>query len=358
MKLDLRPIESTLPTSCVVYGAGSFGRTLSSDLLEAGVEVVALLDRRASDVDAEITVMHPEESRDLTDLPCFIGVCNYEVDPNEIADSARALGYRRVWSPVEAFAALGQAGMREDHYWLTSDVGVYERCADEIERAFDLLADDQSQSSFLGLLQYRAKGDLGSLPGPEPRQYHPADIVFVDGPVSLVDGGAYDGDTVRALVGAGVELTSVLAFEPDALNFENLVRELARHPDISGMALPLALGRKTETVRFFAGGATSSAIDASGDVTVQCVALDDMLHGNVPTHVKLDIEGFEPDALAGMESLLASARPRLAVCVYHSPDHLWTILLQLASLELGYRFYLRCHAKHCFETILYAIPER
>ena len=110
-------------------------------------------------------------------------------------------------------------------------------------------------------------------------------------------------------------------------------------------------------MRFLANGATSSAIDASGDIAVQCVALDDVLHGESPTHVKLDLEGWEPDALTGMEGLLVSARPLLAVSVYHAPDHLWTILLQLASLELGYRFYLRCHARQCFDTILYAIPE-
>ena len=357
MKLDLRPIESTLPTSCVVYGAGSFGRTLSSDLLGAGVEVVALLDRRVSDVGAELTVMRPEESRDFADQPCFIGVCNPDTDPNEIAHSARALGYRRVWSPAEAFTALGRAGLSRDHYWLTSDLNVYERCADEIERAYDLLADELSRTSFQRLLQYRTKGDLDLLPEPEPQQYYPADLAFVDGPVSLVDGGAYDGDTLRAYVGAGVELTSVLAFEPDAVNFKNLAGELARHPGVRGIALPLALGQKTETVRFAASGATSSAIDASGDVTVQCVALDDVLHGESPTHVKLDLEGWEPDALTGMEGLLVSARPRLAVSVYHAPDHLWTILLQLASLELGYRFYLRCHARQCFDTVLYAIPE-
>ena len=355
--LDLLPVESALPASCVVYGAGSFGRTLASDLLEAGVEVIALLDRRVSDAGAALTVMHPEESRELADQACFIGVCNPDTDLNEVAGSARALGYRRVWSPAEAFAALGKAGLRRDHYWLTSDVGVYQRNADEIERAFDLLADELSRSSFVGLLQYRTKGDLALLPELEPRQYYPADLDFVDGPVSLVDGGAYDGDTVRAYADAGVELVSVLAFEPDMVNFGSLGGELARHPGIKGIALPLALGNKTEPVRFVASGATSSSIDASGDVTVQCVALDDVLHGESPTHVKLDIEGFEPDALAGMENLLSFARPRLAVSVYHAPDHLWTILLQLASLELGYSFFMRCHARQCFDTVLYAIPE-
>ena len=82
-----------------------------------------------------------------------------------------------------------------------------------------------------------------------------------------------------------------------------------------------------------------------------------MLHGWAPTHVKLDIEGAESDALDGMTGLLTAVRPRLAVCAYHRPDHLWTLLLQLAALDLGYRFHMRCYGAQCFETVLYAIPE-
>jgi FkbM family methyltransferase len=352
---DLRLATSALPSSCVVYGAGSFGRMLLSDLREAGVDVVALVDRRADELGTE--VMFPEASREFAELPCFVGVCNPDVDPNEIAGSARALGYERVWSPAEAYAALGRAGLRRNHYWLTSDVGIYERRSGEIERAHDLLADELSQASFERLLGYRTRGDLDLLPEREPQQYYPRDLSFVDGSVSLVDGGAFDGDTVRAYVGAGIDLASVVAFEPDAVNFESLVLELAGHPNIEAIALPMALGRKTELVRFQAEGASSSAVDASGEVVVQCVALDDVLHRCSPTHVKLDLEGFEMDALAGMRGLLRSTRPRLAVSLYHVPDHLWTILLQLASLDLGYRFHIRCHAWQCFETILYAIPE-
>jgi hypothetical protein len=89
---------------------------------------------------------------------------------------------------------------------------------------------------------------------------------------------------------------------------------------------------------------------------IQCVALDDAVQGWPVTHVKMDIEGAESDALAGMERLLISARPRLAISVYHRPEHLWTLLLQIADLDLNYRFHYRCYGEQGFETVLYAIP--
>jgi hypothetical protein len=91
-------------------------------------------------------------------------------------------------------------------------------------------------------------------------------------------------------------------------------------------------------------------------VVVQCVALDDALPVESPTYVKLDIEGAEPAALQGARRLLTRARPRLAVCVYHEPDHLWSLPLWVDALGLDYDLHLRAHRYNGFDVVLYAIP--
>src|SRR5262249_42572986 len=154
----------------------------------------------------------------------------------------------------------------------------------------------------------------------------------VDGPVRLVDGGAYVGDTVRAFVDGAIQLDSVVAFEPDPVNFLGLTRELSLHQGVDAIALPVALAESTGAVSFAAHGTAASSIATQGTAVVQCAALDDVLHGWRPTHVKLDLEGAEPAAIRGMKRLLRADRPRLAISVYHRPDHLWTLLLQLAAL--------------------------
>jgi len=351
--------NDALPERCVVYGAGSFGRSLVGELRAAGVDVVASFDSFVADPNGVPPACHPAQRPDLREFPVILGVCNPQVDPCEIADLLLSLGHAEIWSAVDTFVALGRAGRRREHYWLTWDVDLYARESDQISLARAQLEDARSIATFSALLEYRASGRIEALPDVDPSalHYRPTDLDFIDGPIALVDGGAFEGDTIRAYLDAGIAIESVLAFEPDPDNFGRLTHELAQHRSFAGLALPLALGRRTELLRFAADGTSAAAIAAEGASVIQCVALDDTLHGWTPTHIKLDLEGAEPDALGGMERLLEAGRPRLAVSAYHRPDHLWTLLLQLAALDLGYRFHVRCYGEQCFDTVLYAIPE-
>ena len=113
-----------------------------------------------------------------------------------------------------------------EHYWLTSDADLYARESSNFAFARTQLADARSIEAFSALLEYRTSGAIEALPDSDPRdsQYLPDDLAFIDGPVALVDGGAYDGDTIRAYVSAGTAIESVLAFEPDPETFAVLRR--------------------------------------------------------------------------------------------------------------------------------------
>lgn len=50
-------------------------------------------------------------------------------------------------------------------------------------------------------------------------------------------------------------------------------------------------------------GGAGSTLDANGGDLVQCVAIDECLHGVAPTFMKFDIEGSEIDALIGAKNL-------------------------------------------------------
>ena len=91
--------------------------------------------------------------------------------------------------------------------------------------------------------------------------------------------------------------------------------------------------------------------------SVQSVSLSDFAKQRALPRVdfiKMDIEGAEIDALLGAEEILRRFRPKLAISVYHKPDHVVAIPEYLDSLKLGYRFYLDHFTTHMEETVLFA----
>jgi hypothetical protein len=71
--------------------------------------------------------------------------------------------------------------------------------------------------------------------------------------------------------------------------------------------------------------------------------------------VKMDIEGAELDALAGARALLARQRPRLAISVYHRPEHLWEIPRAILAAQPGYRLFFGHHMPVKWESVIYAV---
>jgi hypothetical protein len=73
------------------------------------------------------------------------------------------------------------------------------------------------------------------------------------------------------------------------------------------------------------------------------------------TFIKMDIEGSEPQALSGAEEIIKKQKPKLAICVYHKPEHLWEIPLYLKKIVPEYKIYIRHHTPLEYETVCYAV---
>ena len=147
-------------------------------------------------------------------------------------------------------------------------------------------------------------------------------------------------------------------FEPDPVNYAKLVerlerlfagKEVQKHYHLNGVT------DKRKVLRFHPLG-TGGRLTEDGEITVNCVALDDVLPGGLQrAYLKMDIEGSELDALRGGEKFLRNGMIDVAICVYHSPCHLWEVPFYLHSLHDDYRFYLRLYAENLMETVLYGL---
>ena len=84
--------------------------------------------------------------------------------------------------------------------------------------------------------------------------------------------------------------------------------------------------------------------------------LDDYVSGlnRKVDYVKMDIEGFELDALAGAENFIRSQSPMLAISIYHKPDDIWEIPLYLKKINPTYKYYYGHHSFVSWESVVYA----
>ena len=231
---------------------------------------------------------------------------------------------------------------------------------EEIKAAFRLFQCEASRREYVAQVAFRLLLDYNGLGWPDDvDHYFPPDLFDLGEKEGLVDCGAYDGDTLAAFVRRqGKSFDSIIAFEPDSLNWEKLQRRIQGFPEpirrkIS--SFPQALGCRHETVYLDPTGTDLSAV-GQGSVAVESVTLDEALRKLGPTLIKFDIEGSELHALEGAREVIQRCRPVLAVSAYHKQDHLWQVPLNLATVCKDYRFFLRPHGTEGWDLVCYAIP--
>ena len=93
-----------------------------------------------------------------------------------------------------------------------------------------------------------------------------------------------------------------------------------------------------------------------GESSAHVVPLDDILANQRVSFIKMDIEGAEPHALRGARNLIATQKPKLAICVYHHISHLWEIPAYIRQLVPDHRLFLRHYTNLEYETVCYAVP--
>jgi FkbM family methyltransferase len=118
----------------------------------------------------------------------------------------------------------------------------------------------------------------------------------------------------------------VFAFEPDPTNFGLLTRNVRRNGYANVVAVPAAVGDRTGKLRLYlcednrGDHRTYDSGDGRPSVEVDVVRLDDYLKDfeRPVAFVKMDVQGSEPAALAGMDGLLRR-NPRLKLATEFWP---------------------------------------
>lgn len=183
------------------------------------------------------------------------------------------------------------------------------------------------------------------------RDYWEPDIFLDNNDDVLVDVGAFNGDSIESYVLTyGMNYKKIYAYEitPDSL--------VELKANIKKLQLPNVVIRQKgagfKNGKMFLDvrqNASSNNITNNGSVGVDIVRLEDDLD-EIPTIIKMDIEGSEKDALKGLENTIRDHCPKLAICVYHGYNDLWEIPTLINEMNPNYEFYLRHNGGNLIPT--------
>lgn len=191
----------------------------------------------------------------------------------------------------------------------------------------------------------------------DPEQYFSPNFMTFEDKEVFVDAGCFDlGTSLR--LRKHCPQVKVYAFEPNPKQYRRCLERKERMDFGAAKILPFGTWSKRDVLHFLndrgAGSRICETDDGSCDVPVMPIdeAIDE---GDKVTFIKMDVEGSELESLKGAEKIIRRDKPKLAICIYHKPEDMWTIPLYIKELVPEYKLYIRHHSNGEVETVLYAI---
>ncbi len=227
---------------------------------------------------------------------------------------------------------------------------------EKIRQVYDSLADDYSRKVYANIINFKISGKieyLSSVTTPKEEIYH--SIIKPHISETYVDLGAYNGDTVRELLEfTNGRYSSIYALEPDKKNFKKLSKFTDSMPNV--YPINAAAWCIDTSLPFAAKAGRQSAISAFSENFVEARSVDSVLQGKPATIIKMDVEGFEREAIWGAAQTISHYAPKLMIALYHRNEDIFELPLLIKALNERYKLYLR-HQLYipAWETNLYAV---
>jgi len=334
----------------ILYGAGEMAGVAYKLCAREGLVIKCVCDTWKTGVHEAtgLPIISPEElSTYYRDALIMIATWKHE---REIVEMLQHLGF----SSMQIFHLPFQ------HF---IPIDVFEACFyDGYNWAYSFFSDEKSKRLVIDRARlYLTRKTLA--PNTKCESNYEEDYIDLSADEVFVDGGAFIGDTAESFITKVGDYSRVYAFEPDSINYEQARRRLSKYPRVDLIAKGLFNSEKELTFYHnteassgssFMFGAISHEFQTT-PVTSLDVFFEGKQNNELPTFIKLDIEGAEKQALIGAKGILARVKPKLAISVYHKPEDIYELPKTILNARCDYRFALRQHEYSCYETILYAV---
>lgn len=332
------------PLPIAVYGTGNGADRVFEEFEHLGITVSAVV---ASDGFVRKRTFRGFEVKSISGLE------------SEIGDFVIALAFA---SPLtEVIENIKALSLR--HKVIMPSVPVYEsdifnkdflkKHIDEIELSYSHLADEQSRKVFENIIRFQITGDLNYCFDCESEKDEAFGILNLGENESLLDLGAYRGDTVEEFLKYTKSYKKIVAVEPDTRTFKKL--QINCESLENCITLNNVIWCENCILAFDGNkGRGASAQSQGEEKNAICVDYITEKYGDF-SYLNIDIEGTESEMLKGACLTLAN-RPKICMAVYHKSEDIFALVNKIKEIKSDYKIYLR-HHKHIsfWDTNIYCI---
>jgi FkbM family methyltransferase len=221
-----------------------------------------------------------------------------------------------------------------------------------LSELYRMLSDDLSKKVLADVLRFRLTADPYYMNDYTVRlrdQYFENFMEYNN--ETFVDAGGFDGDTTEEFINRYPDYKKVYLFEPSEKNIIAAKKRLRGRRDIDFRTLGLSDSKST--LHFNADAGPASAVTQDEGDTISVVTLDGELQDESISFIKMDLEGWEMNALRGAEETIRKNKPKLAIAVYHAAKDFREIPQYVLNINPEYKVFLRHYTQGWSETVMF-----
>jgi FkbM family methyltransferase len=276
--------------------------------------------------------------------------CVTSISPVLVTKNLKSAGYNNV---VEVADLISEDGEMLSLPWFVSQQRTeIEQYSSWWRDLYAMMSDEMSKKILLDVLRFRLTANPVYMSDYEVRlkeQYF-EDFMEYNEEV-FVDAGGYDGDTTEEFISRYPNYKKVYLFEPSQKNLSAARQRLSGRRDIDFRSV--GLSDVSGTLYFNSDAGSASAVTNGVGESISVVALDEVLRDEAISFIKMDLEGWEMNALRGAEQTIKNNKPKLAIAVYHAAKDFREIPQYLLKLNPSYKVYLRHYTQGWSETVMF-----
>ncbi len=231
----------------------------------------------------------------------------------------------------------------------------------EIERAYNALADDDSKNLFAATVNYKLSGRAEYLFNSYCSLAEMYSLMPCESIESIIDVGAYNGDTLKQAVEFFPKLASAIAIEPDPKTYKRLEAYAAGLGGVEVQTYNAAAWSHMTEGEFAASSNRNSTATATVSfkhniAKTPFITVDSTVKDKKTDYIKYDVEGAEREALAGSRATISKHEPTLLISLYHKSRDIFELINMIKEEYPNYTLHLaRLYCVPAWELNLIAL---